>query len=175
MIPRNLHSNPDFIVWAFLAAPDRYTCWGTCPEKYTAFDILIFSKIAACDGGIEAKGHAPLLEHLLVSLINTTCWARFPKEQCKLWVYKKFSGINGQLVANPGYVCPRYRTKAQPTDGRPIIQVNADDAMLNADVTSCYLSDILCTGRSCGRAIADRRCVKFQKCLHILTTRYLLP
>ena len=46
--------------------------------------------------------------------------------QCKLWVHKRCSRIQGRIVANPNYVCPRCRGQTRPIDGRPVTQVDVD-------------------------------------------------
>ena len=46
--------------------------------------------------------------------------------QCNLWVHKRCSGIQGRIVANPIYVCPRCRGQTRPIDGRPVTQVDVD-------------------------------------------------
>ena len=66
--------------------------------------------------------------------------------QCKLWVHKKCSGINGRLNVTPDYVCPRCLDQARPIDGRPITQVEVDGTLLNVEASFCYLGDMLSAG-----------------------------
>ena len=40
--------------------------------------------------------------------------------RCQHWVHKKCSGIQGQLSADPDFVCLRCQGRAQPIDGRPV-------------------------------------------------------
>ena len=40
--------------------------------------------------------------------------------QCKLWVHKRCSGIQGRIVANQNYVCPGFKDK--------LVQLMADQS-----------------------------------------------
>ena len=85
--------------------------------------------------------------------------------QSKLWVHKKCRGIKGRLNVNSDFVCQRCLDQARPIDGRPIIQVEVDDTLLDVNPASvilatCYalvedvpllsLQDILLPGESSG-------------------------
>ena len=98
--------------------------------------------------------------------------------QCKLWVHKKCSGINGRLVTVWNYICPRCKGESRPIDGRPMTQVHVEVTKLDVEDTFCYLGDMLCPGGSRDSAIAARCCVargKFRKLLPVLTSRHLSP
>ena len=66
--------------------------------------------------------------------------------QCKLWVHKRCSGIQGRIVANPNYVCPRWRGQTRPIDGRTVTQEDVDGTLLDVEASFCYLGDMLSTG-----------------------------
>ena len=76
--------------------------------------------------------------------------------QCNLWVHKKYSGIKRRLMADPGYVCHRYRGEARPIDGRPMTSVSVDVALLDVGPSFCYLGDMLSAGDGCDLAINVR-------------------
>jgi len=73
--------------------------------------------------------------------------------QCKLLVHKSCSSIQGRIVANPNYVCPRCRGQSRPNDGRPVTQVDVDGTLLDVEASFCYLGDILSAGGCCSLAI----------------------
>ena len=93
-----------------------------------------------------------------------------------LLVHKRCSGITGRLVTNPNYVCRRCIDKAWPIIDRTVTEVEVDGTMLDVEATFCFLSDILCSGGGCGRAIVTRCCVAcgiIRKLLPVLTARPL--
>ena len=89
--------------------------------------------------------------------------------QCKLWVYKKCSGIKGRLNVTPDYVCPRCLDQACPIDGRPVTQVEWTVGYLTWNPAFAILA--ICR---CALAIATR-CItaweKFRKLIPILTSK----
>ena len=52
--------------------------------------------------------------------------------------------IQGRLVANPNYICPRYCGKAHPIDGRTVTQVDVhvDGSLFDVEASFCYLGDM---------------------------------
>ena len=94
--------------------------------------------------------------------------------QCKLWVHKRCSGIQGRIVANQYYVCPRCR--ARPIDGRTVTKVDVDGTLLDVEASFCYLVDMLSAGGGCSLAIITRCCIawgKFKKLLLIQTSKHI--
>ena len=95
-----------------------------------------------------------------------------------LWVHKTCSGISKRLVEDPNHICPRCKGESRSIDGRTVTEVDADGAMLDVEVSYCYLGDILCSGGGCESAIVARCCVawgKLRKLLSVLTSRHLSP
>ena len=72
--------------------------------------------------------------------------------QCKLWVHKKCSGLNGRLVADPEFVCQRCRGVACPIDGRPVTHVDVDGTQLDVEATFCYQGNMFSAGGGCDHA-----------------------
>ena len=65
--------------------------------------------------------------------------------QCKLWVHKRCSGIQGRIVASPNYVCLRCCGQTRPINRRPVTQVDVqivDGTLLDVEASFCYLGDI---------------------------------
>jgi len=94
--------------------------------------------------------------------------------KCTHRVHKRCSGIQGRIVANPNYVCPRCRGQACPIDGKTVKQVHVDGTLLDVEASFCYLGDMLSAGGSCSLAIITRCCTawgKFKKFLLILTSK----
>ena len=54
--------------------------------------------------------------------------------------------IQGRIVANPNYVCPRCCGQTRPIDGRPVSQVDVDGTLLDIEASFCYLGDMLGAG-----------------------------
>ena len=95
--------------------------------------------------------------------------------QCTHWVHKRYSGIQGRIVENQNYACPRCRGQARPID---VTQVDVDRTLLDIEASFCYLGDMLSTGGGCSLAITciTRCCTawrKFKKLLPILTSRHI--
>ena len=91
-------------------------------------------------------------------------------------VHKRCSGIQGRIVANLNYVCPRCRGQTCPINGKPVTQVDVDGTLLDVEASFCYLGDILSAGGGCSLAIITRCCTalgKFRKLLPILTSKHI--
>ena len=91
------------------------------------------------------------------------CWSSVGENaikcsQCTLCVYNKCSGLQGRLVANPNYVCPRCHGQVCPIDGRPVTQVDVDGTLLDVEASFCYLGDMLSAGGGCSLVIITRCC-----------------
>ena len=69
--------------------------------------------------------------------------------QCMLWVHKRCRGIQGRIVANPDYVCPRCLGQTCPIDGRTVTQVDKDGTLLDVEASFGYLDDMLSSGGGC--------------------------
>jgi len=96
--------------------------------------------------------------------------------ECRFWVHKKCCGIQGKLVNNPDYRCPRCLGLSRPIDGRPITEVAVNGTNLEVEASFCYLGDMICAGGGCGLAITTRCCTawgKFKKLLPILTSKHI--
>ena len=96
--------------------------------------------------------------------------------QCKLWVHKRCSLIQGRIVTNPDYVCPRCRGQTRLIDGRTVTQVDVDGTLLDVEASFCYLGDMLSYGGGCSLAIITRCCTacgKFKKLLPILSSKHI--
>ena len=61
-------------------------------------------------------------------------------------MHKRCSGIQGRLVANPNYVCPRCQGQTRLIDGRPVTQVDVDGTLLDVEASFYYLGDMLSAG-----------------------------
>ena len=58
---------------------------------------------------------------------------------CTFWVHEWCSGIQGRIVANLNYVCPRCCGQTRPIDCGTVTQVDVDGTLLDVEASFCYL------------------------------------
>ena len=100
--------------------------------KKTKFLVPVFTMMS------RNLASVPVLSALVVSVRNSTLCS-----QCIMLVHRPCSGITKWLVEDPNYICPRFKGESRPIDGWTVAEVDVDGTMLDAEATSCYLSDML--------------------------------
>ena len=93
---------------------------------------------------------------------------------CKHWIHKPCSKVNGPIKSNVNFKCQRCQGLAPAIDKRDMFNVVVDNESIEVGDSFCYLGDMITSGGGCSEATVIRcrtAWKKFKELLPLLTSK----